>query len=85
MMKRDFRTLKELADETGLSEKTLRRQIEAGNLPAYRPDPRGKYLVRPNDFEEWIESKRVAVQGDPEVREILRDLAAMEPAGRRAH
>lgn len=38
--RRQFETLTEAADRTGLSVRTLRRRIAAGMLPAYRCGPR---------------------------------------------
>lgn len=38
--RRQFETLAEAAQRTGLSVRTLRRRIAAGLLPAYRSGPR---------------------------------------------
>ena len=38
--RRQFETLTEAANRTGLSVRTLRRRIAAGLLPAYRSGPR---------------------------------------------
>lgn len=38
--RRQFETLSQAADRTGLSVRTLRRRIAAGMLPAYRSGPR---------------------------------------------
>ncbi|MFC6706491.1 helix-turn-helix transcriptional regulator [Flexivirga alba] len=38
--RRQFETLADAAERTGLSIRTLRRRIAAGQLPAYRSGPR---------------------------------------------
>ncbi|SMC94887.1 DNA binding domain-containing protein, excisionase family [Janibacter indicus] len=38
--RRQFETLNQAAERTGLSVRTLRRRIAAGLLPAYRSGPR---------------------------------------------
>lgn len=38
--RRQFESLADAADRTGLSIRTLRRRIAAGQLPAYRSGPR---------------------------------------------
>ncbi|MBB2893087.1 helix-turn-helix transcriptional regulator [Flexivirga oryzae] len=38
--RRQFETLADAAERTGLSTRTIRRRIAAGQLPAYRSGPR---------------------------------------------
>lgn len=38
--RRQFESLSDAAERTGLSVRTLRRRIAAGQLPAYRSGPR---------------------------------------------
>ncbi|MGX5692487.1 helix-turn-helix transcriptional regulator [Dermacoccus abyssi] len=38
--RREFESLADAAERTGLSIRTLRRRIAAGQLPAYRSGPR---------------------------------------------
>ncbi|GAB3491849.1 helix-turn-helix transcriptional regulator [Flexivirga lutea] len=38
--RRQFESLSDVAERTGLSVRTLRRRIAAGQLPAYRSGPR---------------------------------------------
>lgn len=51
--RRQFETLAEAADRTGLSVRTLRRRIAAGLLPAYRSGPR-VLRVDPSDVDRLM-------------------------------
>jgi excisionase family DNA binding protein len=48
----DLLTLQQAARKTGRSEKTLRRLISCGSLPADKST--GRYLIRPADLEACI-------------------------------
>ncbi len=50
-------TVTEAAREIGVSERSTRRLIERGELPAYRPTPH-KVFVFASDLDAFIESRR---------------------------
>lgn len=66
--------IKILCERTGLSEKTIRRLVQRECLPVHRLNPRGKILVDVEAFARYMESTKVAVQQDPLVLEVLKDL-----------
>ncbi len=60
MTKRDdvsepLMTVKELAADMKVSEKTVRRRIAAGELPVIRDG--GLIRIRPKDYRSYLESK----------------------------
>lgn len=57
MSDRAYLSPKDVAGQTGLSSKTIRRAYEAGELVAYKV--RGRVLIRPQDVDAWIESQRI--------------------------
>ena len=67
----EYVTIKDIALRASLSEKTVRKFIKRGEIPYYRPDPRGKILIRWSDFEVWIESRRVRIEADADAKEML--------------
>jgi excisionase family DNA binding protein len=67
----EYVTIKDIAVRASLSEKTVRKFVRRGEIPYYRPDPRGKILIRWSDFEAWIESRRVRIEADADAREML--------------
>lgn len=52
-------TLPEVAEAMKVSEKTVRRLIKRGDLPAYRVGERGQLRVEERELERYVESKRV--------------------------
>ncbi|TWP34492.1 helix-turn-helix domain-containing protein [Leekyejoonella antrihumi] len=50
---RQFETLREAAERTGLCTKTLRRRIAAGELTAYRAGPR-VIRLNPDDVDHLL-------------------------------
>ena len=50
---REFESLASAAERTGLSIRTLRRRIAAGDLPAYRSGPR-VIRVNPDDVDHLM-------------------------------
>jgi excisionase family DNA binding protein len=52
-------TLKEAAEYSRLSEKTLRRAMEKGYLKYFQPVPR-RFLLHPWDLDAFIERPRPA-------------------------
>jgi excisionase family DNA binding protein len=48
-------TLKTAAASVELSAGTLKRAIRAGKLRAFKPG--GKLLIRPEDLQEWVETR----------------------------
>ena len=75
----DYVTLKVLSQKSSLSERTLRKFIRCRELPHYRPDPKGKILIRLSDFYAWIESRRIQVEKDADAKEMLELLFASAP------
>lgn len=49
-----YLTIKDIADKTGKSQKTIRRHIAAKKLVANRIQ--NKWMILPDDFDRWIES-----------------------------
>lgn len=72
----EYVTIKELAKRSSMSEKTVSKLIKRGAFPHYRPDPRGKILIRWSEFEAWMESRRIQMGNDADAIEILETLFA---------
>jgi hypothetical protein len=66
--------IKTICEKTGLNEKTIRRLIRSKNIPICRMNPKGKILVDVVAFTRYMESTKVAVQQDPLILEVLKDL-----------
>lgn len=49
-------TISEAASAVGLSEKTIRRAIDAGTLPVYYPTRRA--AIKPDDLLTWATTDR---------------------------
>ena len=49
-------TTKEVAEDLGLSTRTVLDLIHTGELPAYRI--RRNWRIRRSDLEKWVDSKR---------------------------
>ena len=73
-MTKDYCTIKEVAARASLSEKTLRKYLRSGDIPSFRPDPRGRILIRWFDFEAFMESRRVQIKQDADAKEMLESL-----------
>lgn len=52
-------TVPEVAEAMKVSEKTVRRLIKRGDLPAYRLGERGQLRVEERELERYVESQRV--------------------------
>ena len=50
-------SLEEVAERLGVSERTVRRWVKAGDLPAYKPGR--EYRIKPADLEEFLEERKV--------------------------
>lgn len=50
-------SLEEVAERLGVSERTVRRWIKAGDLPAYKPGR--EYRIKPDDLDEFLEERKV--------------------------
>lgn len=68
----DFISLKKLGERASMSEPVLRRLINSGKLPHYRPGR--KILVRWCDFVAFMETQRREINGDPELKQFLEEL-----------
>ena len=60
-------TVQEVADMMKVSQKTVRRLIKRGDLAAYKVGERGQLRVKDRDLEQYVEAKRVQVEGTVEV------------------
>lgn len=56
-------TIKQVASELGVDERTVRRWIKAAQLPYVGYDIRGRYLVTRKDLDEFV-SKRTGKDKD---------------------
>lgn len=56
----------ELADELGISSKTVMRAIKAGHLRASQLADRGCWRIRPEAVEEWFEARSNRVRAERE-------------------
>lgn len=54
-------TITEAAEATGFSADTIRRAVQAGDLPVRKPKINGKQVKRPvilaSDIEAWLSDK----------------------------
>lgn len=54
-------TINEAAEATGFSAETIRRAVQAGDLPARKPKINGKKVKRPvilaSDIEAWLSDR----------------------------
>ncbi len=50
-------TIKQVASELGVDEKTVRRWIKSGQLPYVGYDIRGRYLVARSDLDEFVRKR----------------------------
>ena len=55
-------TVPEVADTMKVSEKTVRRLIQRGDLAAYKLGERGQIRVKEQDLELYVEAQRVEVR-----------------------
>jgi len=66
-------TIKDLTDLLNVSEKTIRRWIKEGNIPAYRIN--GQYRFNRTEILEWSTSRRINVSAEifeePEDQQII--------------
>jgi len=51
-----FYSLEEVAQRLGVSERTVRRWIKSGELPAYKPGR--EYRIRDGELEEFLQSRK---------------------------
>lgn len=59
-MEREFYTLTELVEKTGLCKRTFRRRIQSGDLRAYKFGK--EYKVLRDDYQEWRERHAVTFE-----------------------
>jgi excisionase family DNA binding protein len=50
-------TIKQIASELGVDERTVRRWIKSGQLPYAGYDIRGRYLVRRSDLDVFVKKR----------------------------
>lgn len=60
--KMELLTVPEIADIMKVSEKTVRRLIQRGDLTAYKLGDRGQLRVKQRDLEQYVEAQRIMVK-----------------------
>ena len=55
-------SIQEVAETMKVSEKTVRRLIKRGSIPAYKVGERGQLRVKKRDFEQYVEAQRVEIE-----------------------
>ena len=60
-------TLREVADALQVSEKTIRRLVNRGDLVGFKVGDRGQVRVRSEDLEAYLERQRVQAKGQMNV------------------
>ncbi|WP_375757408.1 helix-turn-helix domain-containing protein [Corallococcus exercitus] len=58
-------TIPEVAEAMKVSEKTVRRLIKSGDLPAFKVGERGQLRVEEQELERYVESQRVRAADAP--------------------
>lgn len=56
-------TLREVADALQVSERTIRRLVNRGDLVGFKVGDRGQVRVKSEDLEAYLERQRVQVNG----------------------
>lgn len=82
---KDYQTIKEIADRTGVSDKTVRRILRDAGIPHAWSGGRtgqGKIIVRWSDWEDGMQRRMVQIKADSDVMDILEEMAS---AGHRTH
>ena len=67
-------TVREVARRSSMSEKSIRNFIKNDALPHYRNRKSGKIWLRWIEFVEWMERRRIELQQDDGLLDILRDM-----------
>lgn len=55
-------TIQEVADLMKISESTVRRLIQGGQIAAFKVGDRGQLRVEENELERYVESQRVRIE-----------------------
>jgi excisionase family DNA binding protein len=65
-------TLREVADALQVSERTIRRLVDRGDLSGFKVGDRGQVRVKCEDLEAYLERQRVHADGqaDAPQREV---------------
>ncbi len=69
-------TVREVAQRSSMSEKSIRNFIRNDALPHYRNSRSGKIWLHWTEFMEWMERRRVELRQDDDLLDILRDMNA---------
>jgi excisionase family DNA binding protein len=69
-----FKTVSEISRKYGQSESTIRKWIKEGKLKAYKPSSRT--LIKPEEFEAFIESCRIRAAQDTDAMSFLKEFCA---------
>ena len=72
----EYLTIKEVAEKTGKSQKTIRRHIAAKKLAATKIQ--NKYRIYPEDFDQWVSSGQCDEKNDKETFSNLGSNISME-------
>jgi excisionase family DNA binding protein len=66
MAKVDKLTIKQVAQELGVDERTVRRWIANGELPYVGFDIRGRYLIARTDLDEFVRKRTEKREPEPQ-------------------
>ena len=55
-------SIHEVAETMKVSEKTVRRLIKRGRIPAYKVGERGQLRIKEGDLERYVEAQRVEIE-----------------------
>jgi hypothetical protein len=70
-----YLSLNEVARRANMSVRHIRKHLS--EIPHYRFSKRGKIWIDWNEFQAWMQKRRVEIQEDGQVVDILRSLAQM--------
>jgi excisionase family DNA binding protein len=73
-MSEEFKTVSQIAQESGIPEPTIRKWIRERKLQAYKPDSRIR--IRAQDFQRFMESTKLKAGQDQEVMSLLKEVCA---------
>lgn len=62
-------TIREVADALQVSEKTVRRLVNRGDLSGFKVGDRGQVRVKQEDLEAYLETQRVRTDGQADANQ----------------
>ncbi len=69
-----YKTIKEIAAQASVSERTIRKWAREGRFPVYRPEGATKILIREAEFDAFLKGSRISIERDPDLKSILAEL-----------